>query len=239
MRVQKMPVLAVAVVAAGLSLTACDGGGSKDASSAASAAPSQSAADGGTATPEGGSPSASPKESTSASPKESASASGSPETSAPAKKPASDSHSAKVTKPAAEASAPRQSAPTGCKTSHLKLSASGGKAEGQVLIHLKNTGSATCSMQGFPGVDLKSQFGSYSAERTTSAAPRVTLRTGQDTRFTLRFPPNHSGGSGLTFTSMVVTPPNETHSRTLKLYINVPATDSAMHITVSPVGADK
>ncbi|MFG2224289.1 DUF4232 domain-containing protein [Streptomyces sp. NPDC048644] len=119
------------------------------------------------------------------------------------------------------------------------MSFSDGKAEGQVLIHLKNTGAATCSMQGFPGVDLRTQDGGLSAKRTSSPAPRVTLRTGQDTRFTLRFPPNHSGGSGLTFTSTVVTPPNETHSRTLTLHINVAASDSAPNITVSPVGADK
>ncbi|GAA1913784.1 DUF4232 domain-containing protein [Streptantibioticus ferralitis] len=127
-----------------------------------------------------------------------------------------------------------------CRTANLSFSSSGGMAEGEVLINLKNVGSKTCSMHGFPGVDLKGKDGTVSAVRGKMTAPKVTLSPGQTTNFTLHYPPNNSGGSGVTFTSVVVTPPNETHSHTLSFGINVPAeSNSAPTITVDPVGAGK
>ncbi|MEY9940486.1 hypothetical protein ABH932_005292 [Streptacidiphilus sp. MAP5-52] len=127
-----------------------------------------------------------------------------------------------------------------CHTSSLSFSSSWGMAQGEVLINLKNIGSTTCSMHGFPGVDLKGQDGTVSAARSTMAVPTVRLSPGQTTNFTLHFPPNNTGGSGVTFTSVVVTPPNETHSHTMSLGINVPAdSNSAPVITVDPVGAGK
>ncbi|WP_232792267.1 DUF4232 domain-containing protein [Actinacidiphila yeochonensis] len=109
-----------------------------------------------------------------------------------------------------------------------------------MLINLTNTGAGTCTMHGFPGVDLKSMYGTVSAARSGLAAPDVTLRSGQETNFTLHFPVNNTGGSGLTFTSLVVTPPNETHAHTLSLAVNVPASnDPGPTFTVDPVGAGK
>ncbi|WP_406101371.1 DUF4232 domain-containing protein [Streptomyces sp. NBC_01003] len=127
-----------------------------------------------------------------------------------------------------------------CQTSHLALSSSGGMAEGTLIVNLKNTGSATCTLKGFPGADLKSKDGTVSAERSKLAPPSVSVKPGEETRFTLHYPSNGSGGSGVTFTSLVVTPPNETHSHTLPVTINVPATDgSGPAITVDPVGTGK
>jgi hypothetical protein len=95
-------------------------------------------------------------------------------------------------------------------------------------------------MHGFPGVDLQGRDGTVSAARSTMSVPTVTLSSGQSTHFTLYFPPNNSGGSGVTFTSAVVTPPNETHSHTMSLGINIPAgSNSGPAITVDPVGAGK
>jgi hypothetical protein len=113
-------------------------------------------------------------------------------------------------------------------------------AEGTLIVNLKNTGSATCSLKGFPGADLKSKDGTVSAQRSKLAAPLVSVRPGEETRFTLHYPPNNSGGSGETFTGLVVTPPNETHSRTLPVSINVPVSDgSGPAVTVDPVGTGK
>jgi hypothetical protein len=127
-----------------------------------------------------------------------------------------------------------------CQTSNLSFSSSGGMAQGEVLINLKNVGSAACTMHGFPGVDLKGQDGTVSASRSQMSAPAVTLSPGQTTNFTLHYPPNNTGGSGVTFTSVIVTPPNETHSHTMDLGINIPAdSNSAPTITVDPVGAGK
>ncbi|MGW1817545.1 DUF4232 domain-containing protein [Streptomyces sp. NPDC002125] len=127
-----------------------------------------------------------------------------------------------------------------CLTSQLSFSSSGGMAEGEVLIHLENTGHSACSMRGFPGLDLKGEDGTVSAVRSDRKAPTVTLAPGQGTHFSLRFPPNLGGGSGTTFTSAVVTPPDETHSHTMPLSVSVPAdTGSARRITVDPVGSGK
>ncbi|MBP8539841.1 DUF4232 domain-containing protein [Streptomyces sp. MK37H] len=127
-----------------------------------------------------------------------------------------------------------------CKTSQLGFSSSHGMGEGTLIVNLKNTGSAPCTLQGFPGVDLKSKNGSISAERSDLAAPKTKVRPGEETRFTLYYPPNNSGGSGETFTTLVVTPPNETHAHSLPVSINVPVTDgSGSAIKVDPVGTGK
>ncbi|MFD9812014.1 DUF4232 domain-containing protein [Streptomyces sp. NPDC059080] len=96
-----------------------------------------------------------------------------------------------------------------------------------------------CSLQGFPGVDLKGRDGTISATRSKAAPVKVTVQPGEETRFTLNTPPNTSGGSGVTFTSLIVTPPNETHSHTLPAGINLPVSDKPAAVTVDPVGVGK
>lgn len=127
-----------------------------------------------------------------------------------------------------------------CKTSQLGFTTSGAMAEGELIVNLKNTGSAPCTLKGFPGADLKSKDGTLSAKRTSVAPVPVRVKPGEETRFTLHYPPNNSGGTGETFTTLVVTPPNETHSHSLPVTINVPVTDSTTAaITVDPVGTGK
>jgi hypothetical protein len=112
--------------------------------------------------------------------------------------------------------------------------------EGDYLIGMKNTGAHACTMHGFPGADLKGSDGTVSAARSSVAAPHVTVQPGQEVRFTLHYPPNTTGGSGGTFTTLSVTPPNETHSHSMPLTVNVAAgTSSSPSITVDPVGAGK
>ncbi|WP_328318390.1 DUF4232 domain-containing protein [Streptomyces sp. NBC_00388] len=126
-----------------------------------------------------------------------------------------------------------------CRTANLAFTTSGAMAEGELIVNLKNTGSGTCTLHGFPGVDLKGRDGTVSAARSKVAAHDVSVAPGQETRFTLHYPPNHTGGSGVTFTSLVVTPPNETHSHAIAQSINIPASQSAPVISVDPVGAGK
>ncbi|MEV6170895.1 DUF4232 domain-containing protein [Streptomyces sp. NPDC051954] len=116
-------------------------------------------------------------------------------------------------------------------------------AEGDVLVSLSNTADA-CSLKGFPGVDLKTDSGpgGISAERTELATPTVVLQNGETTRFTLHTPRNDTGGSGLKITQIVVTPPNETHSKTLPITLNLPAVTEPGYVagvTVDPVGTGK
>ncbi|MGI5347424.1 DUF4232 domain-containing protein [Streptomyces sp. CA-250714] len=126
-----------------------------------------------------------------------------------------------------------------CRTSDLALSTANGMGEGSLLVNFRNTGSAACTLKGFPGVDLQTEGGgSLNAARNNAAAPAVSIEPGEATHFTLNYPPNDSGGSGVDVTGLVVTPPNETTSKTVPASINLPVSDSPdSSITVSPVGA--
>ncbi|MFE4214486.1 DUF4232 domain-containing protein [Streptomyces sp. NPDC056844] len=213
MRLQKTSV-AVAVVAA-LSLTACEGGDSSSDAAAAASASTSAEPSAGSGSPGGdGATDGSGDGDGQASATASVSPSGSP-------------------------AAP--SSGGACRTADLSFSSSGGMAEGEFLINLRNDGSASCSMHGFPGLDLKGKDGTVSAARNSGrSAPTVTLAPGEATNFSLYFPPNSSGGSGVTFTSALVTPPNETHAHSMSLSVNVPAgSGSTSRITVTPVGSGK
>jgi hypothetical protein len=127
-----------------------------------------------------------------------------------------------------------------CKTSQLAFSSSHGMGEDDLIINLKNTGSATCTLQGFPGADLKGKDGTISATRSKLSAPKTSVQPGAETRFTLHYPSNTSGGTGVTYTHLIVTPPNETHSHSLPVNINVAVSDSSTPaVTVDPVGTGK
>jgi hypothetical protein len=86
----------------------------------------------------------------------------------------------------------------------------------QLAVVLKNKTSAACTVQGFPGVDLKSSGGSWSLTRSGATPKKVTLAAGSSATFTITFLP-WTQGSGTEFkaTSVVVTPPNETTSASL------------------------
>ncbi|MEU0137378.1 DUF4232 domain-containing protein [Streptomyces sp. NPDC006296] len=140
---------------------------------------------------------------------------------------------------------PATSAPAGapygdkCRTADLAFSSSGGMAEGEMLINLRNTGSASCSMHGFPGVDLTGEDGTVSAGRGSGRRiPTVTLAPGESSNFSLRFRPDGGGGSGAAFTSALVTPPDETRSHRVSLAVGIPA-GSGSGATVDPVGSGK
>ncbi|MEV6115476.1 DUF4232 domain-containing protein [Streptomyces sp. NPDC052109] len=212
MRVQKLSLLALAAVA-GLSLTACQGGAKDSSAASASSTPSsQSSTSQNSGSQVSGSGGSTSGKGTAAGQSSTGTGGGT----------------------AASGGA------AACTTSHLAFSASGAMAEGELIVNLRNTGSAACTLKGFPGVDLKSKDGSVSAGRSKLAAPLVSLKPGEETRFTLHYPRNTSGGSGETFTSLVVTPPNETHSHTVPVSINVPVSDgSGAVVLVDPVGTGK
>ncbi|NUV38415.1 hypothetical protein G6W58_30550, partial [Streptomyces sp. KAI-27] len=67
------------------------------------------------------------------------------------------------------------------------------------------------------------------------------LKTGESTRATLHYPANHSGGSGVDITLLDITPPNETHSKTVPTKINVPVSDHSTsdEVIIDPVGTGK
>ncbi|WP_380791419.1 DUF4232 domain-containing protein [Streptomyces albidoflavus] len=129
-----------------------------------------------------------------------------------------------------------------CKTADLDISSAHGMGEGTLHIAFENTGDA-CFLKGFPGVDLKADSGpgGINANRSDLATPSVVLKTGESTRATLHYPANHSDGSGVDITLLDITPPNETHSKTVPTKINVPVTDHSTsdEVTIDPVGTGK
>lgn len=80
---------------------------------------------------------------------------------------------------------------------------------------LKNRGTRDCTISGYAGVDLKTDSGSLSAQRTGRQADTAVLKKGESTYFGISYPLNTSGGSGVRVTGLVVTPPDETRSVTL------------------------
>ncbi|WP_282090557.1 DUF4232 domain-containing protein [Streptomyces tendae] len=131
-----------------------------------------------------------------------------------------------------------------CGTDELEITAIdatvGGDAEGTVAVDLKNGGGRDCSLAGYAGVDLKTNSGTVSAERTGDPAPRIVLKDGETVTFGITYPMNDSGGSGVRITGLVVTPPDETKSVTLDWPggSSLPVTDgSGTPVRVGPLGS--
>lgn len=158
MRVKKISALALIVAAAGLSLTACDSTGSN-----ASATLNTSTATAGST----GAQSAKSDSSSSASSSSGSSSSG------------SSSKGSGTGAQLAAKSATTSSAM--CKTDNLAFSVSGAMAEDEILVNLRNNGSSTCSMHGFPGLDLMGSSGTAIAARADVSPSTVTLAPGEET----------------------------------------------------------
>lgn len=196
------------VLAAGAALTACQGDTSGKGSDGSDGTPRASAvasAGGGTATPTG-TPDAA--------------------TATPSAK-ADDGGGATATATAKGTTTTGTAATTPCRTSNLGFSFgpdSGAQAVGSpggIEVVLSNKGSGTCALQGFPGLDIVSRSGTHwSLARQARSAGKVTLKPGAAASFEITYLPydaDDSGGSvAFQAASILVTPPGETHSTTLK-----------------------
>jgi hypothetical protein len=145
---------------------------------------------------------------------------------------------------AGENSGEGQSATGKCRTDELEVTATDstieGDPEGSVAVEFTNGGGRDCTISGYAGVDLKTNAGSLSAERTGEQAPSVTLKDGESVAFGITYPVNDSGGSGIRITGLVVTPPDETKSVTLDWpgAASLPVTDgSGSSVRVGPIGS--
>ncbi|WP_043266345.1 DUF4232 domain-containing protein [Streptomyces sp. CT34] len=85
-------------------------------------------------------------------------------------------------------------------------------------VWLKNTGKASCTLDGFPGVQLKSTDGTtWDLRRSAGKPAPVTLKPGARTRFTIELLPSTAKDDKKIEPAVVtVTPPNEKKSVTLK-----------------------
>ncbi|NUS57687.1 MAG: DUF4232 domain-containing protein [Streptomycetaceae bacterium] len=131
-----------------------------------------------------------------------------------------------------------------CRTDELKITAMdstiSGDTEGTVAVTLKNTGSRTCAISGYAGVDLKTNAGTLSAERNGRPVVQGTLKSGESVSFGIFYPVNDTGGSGVRITGLVVTPPDETKSVTLPWPGggSLPVTESGgTPVKVGPIGS--
>ncbi|WP_406070074.1 DUF4232 domain-containing protein [Streptomyces sp. NBC_01020] len=219
MRVKKISALALVVAAAGLSLTACgssDGSNASAANNSSSTSTAASASTGGQGSTSGSSASGSSSSSSSN---------------------GSGTNGKVATKSESAGSGAR------CDADHLALSAASAGVKNQLVINMKNTGSSTCSMHGFPGVQLIGPDGlgdtGPDAARTDASGSTMTIAPGEETRFLLHYIPDTSG-NGKTYTRLAVTPPNERVSEIVnlnKLAITVsPSTGNAPDVYVDPIG---
>ncbi|MGQ4511954.1 DUF4232 domain-containing protein [Streptomyces sp. DW26H14] len=131
-----------------------------------------------------------------------------------------------------------------CRTSDLRIAAKDqGKdapgaapGVGSVLITFTNTGG-DCRVAGFPGVDLKTNYGTESVDRDKQeAGVPFTLRAGKTATANVVYPLNNTGGSGVRVSALVITPPNETHPVTAPVDFSLPVSDKDTgRLEVTPV----
>ncbi|MBZ6133007.1 MULTISPECIES: DUF4232 domain-containing protein [Streptomyces] len=229
MRVHKLTIAALAV-AAGLSLTACQGDsdnadGQSTGSSNSSSSSNSGKDSGGTDTD--GKSADGENTAVSGGGSDGASDGGSGSGKGSGKGSGTDSETAK------------------CLTDHLEITAAdgtvGGDQEETVVVGFKNAGAKDCLLTGYAGVDLKTNYGRVSAERTGQEADPVVLKSGEDVFFGVTYPKNDSGGSGVRVEGLVVTPPNETKSVTLdwpgKASLPVTEDGSGTPVRVGPIGS--
>ncbi|MFG3155494.1 DUF4232 domain-containing protein [Streptomyces sp. NPDC048219] len=219
MRVRKLTFAALAV-AAGLSLTACNG----DDGTAQDDGPSASAP----ASPDGGADAGAPEQ-------------------GGGKESAGNTAGGQDTDGGSGGQSAGSGAEAGagaCRTDELDVTASDstidGDSEGSVAVTFTNGGGRDCALTGYAGVDLRTAAGDVSAERTGQEAGAMTLEDGKSVSFTVSYPVNDSGGSGVRVTALVVTPPGETKSVTLEWpgAATLPVTDGAgSPVRVGPIGS--
>ncbi|MFJ7258203.1 DUF4232 domain-containing protein [Streptomyces sp. NPDC098085] len=199
MKYTRITALAAIGVAATLSLTACGSDGSgKDSSSKSSSSLSSSSSDGGSKS-EGGS------------------GSGGSE--------AGNAKSGSGEGTEARAGAANAATKTGgkvtfCQTKDLAIDAMDAapdKDSGRIDITMINRGSTTCSATGFAGVDIKDADNTSNPIERGHAQPRITtLKPGDAAVFNLAYDIDNTGDSLAHPTNILVTPPNETHTVSLK-----------------------
>ncbi|MGW1622109.1 DUF4232 domain-containing protein [Streptomyces sp. NPDC002172] len=217
-------------------LTACNGTASgsvsADGGSAAPAAGDSTTADGSTGGSTGGSGSGSSGTGSSGSTSGSSASGGSSATGGSSTGGSSGGSSATGSVPA-------------CQASQLGYSwADPGSGTGQqkhAVVAFTNKSGHSCTMYGFPGVDLVNSGQKWSLQRTNATPKRVTLANGASTNFAITFLVPAQGDSSTTFTptTVVVTAPNQRTSFDLSWHGGaVVLQDGATHpgTYIGPVG---
>ncbi|MCT9089828.1 DUF4232 domain-containing protein [Streptomyces sp. ASQP_92] len=199
MKHTRIAALATIGMAAALSLTACGGDDSAQGSSPkASSNPSSSSSNGASKPGDG-------------------SSAGSPETGNTGSGSGKD---AKTPAGATNGQGKGDGKTPFCKSADLAIDARNAatdKDSGRIDITMINRGSTTCSATGFAGVDIKDADHTSNPIERGPAQPRITvLKPGDAAVFDLAYTIDRTGKSLAHPTNILVTPPNETHTVTLK-----------------------
>ncbi|WP_031512507.1 DUF4232 domain-containing protein [Streptomyces sp. NRRL F-5123] len=197
-------LLATAVVTAlAATATAC-GSGHDDAAGSAptsSAAPASSAAPSSSATAPSSAPTAAP--SSAPSPDAVPSTAGSADTGGSGNKVAQGGGKSPI-----------------CRTADLTMRAENTSPDsrtGDVTVLMTNKGAGTCSAAGFPGADLKDRDGTSVSVARGREVPKVTdLKPGETASFSISYAVDRSGDHLYNPVAILTTPPNETHTVSLK-----------------------
>jgi len=219
-------VAATVIAAAALTLTACQGGKS-DASGAPSAA--ASAATSGSGASDSGSSNGGPSGGGSSHGGSSAAQGSSGAGAGQGASAQGGGQASQRTGSGAKAgpASARHGATARCTTAGLQAgwSSSGGgvpnmhgDAQQTAAVWLKNTGSRSCTLSGFPGVQIKGTDGkSLDLPRSAQKPAPVTLKPGGTASFTVRLLPSVSAGDQkIEPGTVLITPPNQTQHLQLK-----------------------
>ncbi|MFJ8473226.1 DUF4232 domain-containing protein [Kitasatospora sp. NPDC094011] len=131
-----------------------------------------------------------------------------------------------------------------CRTDDLTITAADRTIDGDqnrtVVVEFKNHSGHDCAISGYAGVDLKTNMGALSVQRSGEPVVPGVLKNGKSTYFGITYPENKSGGTGVRITGLVVTPPDETKSVSLTWpgASSLPVTDgSGTPVKVGPMGS--
>lgn len=107
-----------------------------------------------------------------------------------------------------------------CHTADLTMQAKNTSPDnqtGDITVLMTNKGAGTCSAAGFPGADLKDSDGTSTAVARGREVPKITdLKPGETASFSISYSVDRSGDHLYNPTAILATPPNETHSVSLK-----------------------
>lgn len=114
-----------------------------------------------------------------------------------------------------------------CHTADLTMQAKNTSPDsrtGDVTVLMTNRGSGTCSAAGFAGADLKDSDGTSVSVARGREVPKITdLKPGQTASFSISYSVDTSGDHLYNPVAILTTPPNETHSVSLKWPAGAPA----------------
>lgn len=161
---------------------------------------------------------------------------------------AGGSASQAAAQPSGTPSSPRAQAAGGtCQATQLGYAlgtAGGTSAQRTQVVDLTNKGSASCTLTGFPGVDLHGTANgqrdfTWSLARQSASYSTVTLQPGQAGHFTVIYLPGTPASTDMSVDKLVITPPNDYTQAELTWSHSVVLQDGATHpgTFITPVAA--